>query len=140
VRLVAEQGRMKPLAVAPAAYGLRVAVTVSPTAASATLVDNAAASLKAMRANADLLGAGEQVIVQRVNALRFVEGLGPAAYDIAFADPPYRKGLAAEVAELWRVTPFARLIGIEHELRDPMPPGGTLRRYGSTAITFYEAE
>lgn len=32
VRLVAEQARMKPLAVAPAEYGLRVAVTVGPTA------------------------------------------------------------------------------------------------------------
>ncbi len=31
-RLVAEQARMKPLAVAPAAYGLRVPVTVGPTA------------------------------------------------------------------------------------------------------------
>jgi len=32
VRLAAEQARMKPLALAPAAYGLRVAVTVGPTA------------------------------------------------------------------------------------------------------------
>ncbi len=32
VRLVAEQGRMKPLAIAPQKYGLRVAVTVGPTA------------------------------------------------------------------------------------------------------------
>lgn len=31
-RLAAEQGRMKPLAVAPAEYGLRFAVTVGPTA------------------------------------------------------------------------------------------------------------
>lgn len=31
-RLVAEQARMKPLAIAPAEYGLRVAVTVGPTA------------------------------------------------------------------------------------------------------------
>jgi len=31
-RLAAEQARMKPLAVAPAAYGLRVPVTVGPTA------------------------------------------------------------------------------------------------------------
>ncbi|MEO6878776.1 MAG: IS21 family transposase, partial [Gemmatimonadaceae bacterium] len=32
VRLVAEQARLKPLAVAPSDYGLRVAVTVGPTA------------------------------------------------------------------------------------------------------------
>jgi hypothetical protein len=31
-RLGAEQARMKPLAVSPDAYGLRVAVTVGPTA------------------------------------------------------------------------------------------------------------
>ena len=31
-RLAAEQARMKPLAIAPSAYGLRVAVTVGPTA------------------------------------------------------------------------------------------------------------
>ena len=113
---------------------------LSRGAARATLVDNAPGSLRAIRENVELLGAGDRVIVGRMNALRFIETLTPGAYDLAFADPPYRKGLAAEVAEQWLATPFATLIGIEHEQRDRMPDGGELRRYGSTAITFYEAE
>lgn len=113
---------------------------LSRGAASATLVDNAPGSLSALRANVETLGAADRVIVQGMNALRFIESLAAGAYDVAFADPPYRRGLASEVATQWLATPFARLIGIEHELRDPMPDGGDLRRYGSTAITFYEAE
>ncbi|HEX5831777.1 MAG TPA: hypothetical protein VFY16_12405, partial [Gemmatimonadaceae bacterium] len=56
---------------------------------------------------------------------------------IAFADPPYGQGLAAQVAERWLATPFASILGVEHELRDAMPEGGETRRYGTTAITLY---
>ena len=113
---------------------------LSRGAAHATLVDNAPGSLRAIQDNVELLGAGDRVIVERMNALRFIETLASGAYDLGFVDPPYRKGLAAEVAEQWLATPFATLIGIEHQLRDPMPAGGILRKYGSTAITFYETE
>jgi 16S rRNA (guanine966-N2)-methyltransferase len=112
---------------------------LSRGAAHADFVELAAPSLHAIRENAALLGAGAQVTIHRGDALRFVAGLGREAYDVAFADPPYGLGLAAQVAERWHDVPFATLLGVEHATRDPVPAGGDLRRYGDTAITFYRA-
>lgn len=112
---------------------------LSRGAASADLVEVSAAGVRAIRENAEVLGAGPELTIHRADALRFIERLEPAAFDIAFADPPYRYGLARAVAERWLAVPFAHVLGVEHEARETMPPGDT-RTYGSTAITFYRAE
>ena len=100
-------------------------------------VELGAGSLRALRANAAALGAGDSAVIHRADAQRFIDKLGEHAYDVAFADPPYRLGLAARVAERWLRTPFARVIGIEHEAGETLPAGGDVRRYGDTALTFY---
>jgi 16S rRNA (guanine966-N2)-methyltransferase len=101
-------------------------------------LDNA--SLRALRENVELLRADASVTVHRGDAMRFVEALGRGAYGVAFADPPYRLGLAGRLAERWLATPFASVIGIEHEATERLPEGGDTRRYGSTAITFYRTD
>jgi 16S rRNA (guanine966-N2)-methyltransferase len=110
---------------------------VSRGAAHADLVESAAPSLRAIADNVAAVDAGAQVRVHRADALRFIQSLEPHAYDIAFADPPYDLGLAAQVAERWLETPFADLFGVEHRAFEKMPEGGERRRYGGTAITFY---
>lgn len=110
---------------------------ISRGAASADFVEIAPASLKIVRENAERLGATAQVTIRRADALRFAAGLGRGAYDVAFADPPYRIGLASQLAELWLTTPFATVLGVEHASNEPMPAGGEPRRYGQTTITFY---
>jgi 16S rRNA (guanine966-N2)-methyltransferase len=110
---------------------------LSRGASSATFVELAAASLRALRENIETLGAGAAATVRRADALRFAEALPAHVYDVAFADPPYGTGAAARLAALWLETPFARLVGIEHEAREPMPAGGDARRYGGTVITFF---
>ena len=112
---------------------------VSRGAAEADLVENAAASLKSIAANISTLDAAGAVRVHRADALRFAQSLDASSYDVAFADPPYDLGLAAQVAEQWLVTPFAGLLGVEHRAFEKMPGGGDMRRYGDTAITFYRA-
>jgi 16S rRNA (guanine966-N2)-methyltransferase len=112
---------------------------VSRGAASADLVENAASSLRAIADNLAPLDVNGAVRVHRADALRFVRGLAAHAYDIAFADPPYDVGLAAQVAEQWLATPFAAVLGVEHRAFEPMPAGGETRRYGDTAITFYRS-
>ena len=104
----------------------------------ADFVEVSPASLRALRENAEALGAGDAAVIRRGDAMRFVEGLEAGAYDVAFADPPYDMGLAERVARRWLEVPFAALIGIEHGAREPMPEGGDTRKYGTTAITFYE--
>jgi 16S rRNA (guanine966-N2)-methyltransferase len=100
-------------------------------------VEIAARSLAALRANIDKLGAGDAAHIVRGDALKFVERLAPATYDIAFADPPYGLNLAARIAERWLEVPFASLLGVEHGAKETMPGGGDTRRYGDTGITFY---
>jgi 16S rRNA (guanine966-N2)-methyltransferase len=113
---------------------------LSRGASHVDFVEMDAASLRALRENVDLLGAEPSVTVHRGDAMRFVDGLDRGAYGVAFADPPYRMGLAGRLAERWLDTPFASVIGIEHETREHLPEGGDMRRYGSTAITFYRAD
>ena len=112
---------------------------LSRGAAVAEFVDVSTRSLRALRENAELLGAGERAILHRGDAVRFASKLAAGAFDIAFADPPYKLGLAAEIASLWLAVPFAEVLGVEHGAHEEMPAGGEMRRYGSTAITFYGA-
>lgn len=113
---------------------------LSRGAASVDFVENHPRSMRALRDNIGVLGADALATVHRADALGFIETLGENAYDIAFADPPYRRGMAAAVATRWLAVPFAPVIGIEHEAREGMPDGGDTRRYGDTAITFYRTE
>lgn len=113
---------------------------VSRGAAHADLVERSAPSLRAIATNIETLDAAEHVTVHRADAVQFVAGLRAHDYDVAFVDPPYDLGLAASIAEVWLATPFADLIGIEHRVREKLPPGGETRRYGGTGITFYRVD
>ena len=111
---------------------------LSRGASSAVFVEIAPQSLRALGDNIDALGAGKVATVRRADAIRFAESLPAHAFDVAFADPPYGHGAAARLAELWELTPFARLLGIEHRSGESMPAGGDSRRYGDTVVTLYE--
>ena len=113
---------------------------ISRGAATADFVENHPRSLRALKDNIEALGAAEFARVHRADAMAFIETLAENAYDIAFADPPYRQGLAAAVATRWLSVPFAPVLGIEHGAKEEMPDGGDMRRYGDTAITFYRTE
>jgi len=112
---------------------------LSRGASHATFVDSAAPSLASLRANIEQLGASDVATVQRMDVLRFLATLDEYAYDVAFADPPYRTSLALQVAERWRDARFSRILAVEHAASAVMPEGGDTRRYGDTALTFYRA-
>src|SRR5687768_15169700 len=88
---------------------------LSRGARHAEFVEIGARSLAALRDNIKLVGAEAETTVHRGDAMQFLSKLGADAFDVAFADPPYRLGLAEQVAEQWLETPFARVLGIEHE-------------------------
>jgi 16S rRNA (guanine966-N2)-methyltransferase len=108
---------------------------VSRGAAGAEFVELGAPSLAALRANIAALGVADRTRVHRADALRFAERLEPGAYDLAFADPPYAHEAAAGLVALFRRTPFARILSVEHRADLPLA-GDETRRYGDTAITF----
>ena len=111
---------------------------LSRGAATADFVEVHRASLAALKANIKALNAGERAVVHRQDALKFAEKLQPGQYDVAFADPPYAGEQAARIVALFRVTPFAQVLSIEHPADKPIP-GDDTRRYGDTAVTFIYA-
>jgi 16S rRNA (guanine966-N2)-methyltransferase len=131
------QARVLDLYAGSGALGLEA---LSRGASSADFVEKSPRSLQALEENIAALGAGDLAKIHRRSALAFAESLGPLAYDVAFADPPYTSGEAAQLAERWKAAPFSRVLSVEHEAKSAMPEGGATRKYGSTAITFYRTE
>ena len=111
---------------------------LSRGAVSVDFVETHRVSLTALKANVEALGVEDRVTIHRSDALRFAERLQPAQYDVAFADPPYASDEAEHVAAVFRATPFAGILGIEHR-SDLSLDGDDTRRYGDTAITFVYA-
>lgn len=108
-----------------------------------TFVENAAGAIAVLRKNlADLGAPADAVTLVRADAVRFVESLPPRSYDLAFADPPYGRGFALRLAEIFTNTPFARLLCIEHGNDEPLDGFGAARqrRYGDTLLTFLSAD
>jgi 16S rRNA (guanine966-N2)-methyltransferase len=114
--------------------------SLSRGAREAHFVENAAKSLQVIAANIRTLDAGDRAIVHRADAVKFLDKLGAEHFDVAFADPPYDKGLATAVAERWLVNPFADLIGIEHRRDEKLPGEPEVRQYGGTSISFYRVD
>jgi 16S rRNA (guanine966-N2)-methyltransferase len=112
---------------------------LSRGARAAEFVEIGPRSLAALRANIAALDADARCTVHRGDALRHAAKLPAAAFDVAFADPPYRLGLAEQVARLWLATPFATVLGIEHEKTVELPGATDRRGYGDTVVTFFRS-
>ena len=111
---------------------------LSRGAESVTFVELNPPSLRALETNVAALGVGDRVTVQRGDALRYAERLGAEAFDLALADPPYSRDDAARLVALFRRTPFARILSVEHSAAERLD-GDETRRYGDTALTFCHA-
>jgi 16S rRNA (guanine966-N2)-methyltransferase len=111
---------------------------LSRGARRAQFVEVSARGVRAIERNAERLGALEQVDIWRGDAFRFIARLAASSYDVAFADPPYRAGMAERLTRAWLTRPFARFLGVEHAVGEAVAEGGDTRRYGDTCITFYE--
>ena len=111
---------------------------LSRGAVSVDLVEISKPSLDALRENVAALDAERRVRVHRADALRFAAAAPAGAYDIVFADPPYTTDQAQRLAALFRVRPFARILGIEHRATTEVD-GDEHRRYGDIGLTFLYA-
>jgi 16S rRNA (guanine966-N2)-methyltransferase len=134
LRLELDEALVLDLCAGSGALGLEA---LSRGAARADFVEIAAPSLRALERNIAALGAGDCARVIRADALRHVAGLAPAAYDVAFADPPYASEIAVGLAEAWHRVAFAAVLCIEHVASLTLPGGVDTRRYGDTALTFF---
>ena len=129
-----DDARVLDLFAGSGALGLEA---LSRGAASADFVELAPRTLTALRENIEELDAHDVATVHRGDALKFIAKLSSHSYDVAFADPPYRLGIAEQVAAKWLVAPFSRVLGIEHEKSVSLPDPGDRRVYGDTVVTIY---
>ena len=134
VQLELPDARVLDLFAGSGALGIEA---LSRGARSADFVELATRSLAALRDNLRLVGAEAQATVHRGDALKFASRLSANDFDVAFADPPYRLGLAEQIAQRWLETPFAQVLGIEHEKSVHLPESTDRRIYGDTVVTFY---
>jgi 16S rRNA (guanine966-N2)-methyltransferase len=133
--------RVLDLCAGSGALGLE---SLSRGAMSCDFVEKDPKVLRTLQENIALLGGSDRATVHKSDAVRFLEGhTGEVpAYDLAFADPPYRQGIAEALATRWLATPFATIFGVEHESFITLPspetgPPPDRRVYGETALTFY---
>jgi 16S rRNA (guanine966-N2)-methyltransferase len=118
---------------------------LSRGAASAVCVDSAPASVAAVRANLERVGASAEVV--RRPALAYLGGalMQHALYDLVFLDPPYTLAptlgadLSAAIPPV--LAPGARVVS-ESDRRMPLELDVALlteRRYGDTLIRIHQA-
>jgi len=114
--------------------------SLSRGAAHAEFVEKDGRVFSALQKNVLALGATSVATLHRGDALRFARDLTADSCDLAFADPPYLSGAAANLASVWLAVRFASILSVEHAASEAMPGNPDTRRYGSTAITIYRSE
>jgi len=114
---------------------------LSRGAREVVFVERARSALRVLRANIEELEAHHRCRVVVGDALTLAGSLEPGAFDLAVADPSYDSGDAGRLVELFRRTPFAGQLWLEHRSRDPIAEGGggRTRSYGDTALTTLDA-
>jgi 16S rRNA (guanine966-N2)-methyltransferase len=110
---------------------------LSRGAREAVFVEDSTRSFLLLNENLQSVDAGPAAVLYRTDAIKFADHLAANEFDVAFADPPYRQGLAEQIAQRWIATPFARVLGIEHEKTLELPESTDRRVYGDTVVTFY---
>jgi 16S rRNA (guanine966-N2)-methyltransferase len=116
--------------------------TLSRGADHVVFVEKVRGSLRVLASNIALLEAGSETTVVADDVFHYLGRVEPGTFDAALADPPYGKGDAVRLAELFRAKPFAQELWVEHPWRESLPLGAEdrTRRYGDTALTLLVAE
>ena len=110
---------------------------LSRGAETCVFVESSRSALKVLAENVERVGATSRTSIVRGDALAWARRQDGIVYDLALADPPYSKGLATALAELFDASPFARELWVEHRSDELLPPttGLSQRRYGDTTLS-----
>ena len=110
---------------------------LSRGAASVDFLEWNPAALHALKGNVTALRARKQSRIFVRDAMEFVSGLEPGAYDVVLADPPYTSSLAERLIRLWTGRPFGRILSVEHAVGTALPRGGKSWRLEESEVTTY---
>lgn len=113
---------------------------LSRGAATVRFVESDRAALNVLRANVRRLELEARVQVVGSDVFRVLSQSGAAGhtFELALADPPYGRGLARQLVEVWLEKPFSGMLCIEHERSelDETHPHWS-RVYGDTELSFF---
>ncbi len=110
---------------------------ISRGAKSADFVEFRPDSLHALRANIAAFRLRESTRIFKRDAIPYAAMLGPASYDITFADPPYGSRQLDRVISSWHVSHFSRILIVEHSITHELPRGASSRAFDDTMVTIY---
>lgn len=120
---------------------------LSRGARRAVFVENAPGALKVLRDNIGTLGVQAESSVVRADAVGYVGGSSPAAFDVLLADPPYALGAEdALLAAARRAVAPGGWFVLQHGTQwqaPEAPPGWRRERprpFGATTIEFFVRE
>ncbi len=116
---------------------------LSRGAEKAVFLDSARASCDMVRKNLAATGLADRAVVKQTDTVAYLSGT-PERFDIAFLDPPYRKGILQEALQaVPRVMNRGGMILCEHPTEEVLPETAgefVLKkhyRYGKMMITVY---
>ena len=129
-----EEARVLDLFAGSGALGLEA---LSRGASSVVFVERSRGALRTLRKNIQVLEAQQHCRIVAGEAMAFLNRPGLEPFDLAFADPPYGKGLARTLLEIFEKKGFAQELWVEHRSSEVMPalPGLRQRRYGDTTLS-----
>lgn len=112
---------------------------ISRGAKTADFVEFRPASLHALKANVAALRLLERTRIFKKDAVPFTALLEADRYDIAFCDPPYESKVLDRILQTWKVTPFARMLVVEHATSHVLPNGAVRKNFGDVSVTIYKS-
>jgi 16S rRNA (guanine966-N2)-methyltransferase len=110
---------------------------ISRGAKSADFVEFRPDSLHALRANIAAFRLRDSTRIFKRDAVLYAAMLGPASYDIVFADPPYESRQLDRVIGSWKASLFSRVLVVEHAAAHKLPRGSSSRAFDDTVVTVY---
>jgi len=130
------EARVLDLFAGTGALGLEA---MSRGAGSCDFVESEGAALHALKANVAALRLRDRTRIFDRDAIPFVERLPAAAYDVAFADPPYGSRKLDRIVAHWQRAPFSRVLVLEHAADHEGLPGKPAFRLDDSAVTVLRA-
>lgn len=110
---------------------------LSRGAATARFVEWDAAACSVIRSNLSQLGLAERGSVVRKDVFRLLGGL-PTDVTLALADPPYGRGVADRLVDVWLARRFSNILCVEHHPGElDQAPADWRRQYGESVLSFY---
>jgi 16S rRNA (guanine966-N2)-methyltransferase len=110
---------------------------ISRGAMYADFVEFRPGSLHALRANVAALHLLEKTRIFTKDAVPWTARLEADRYDIAFVDPPYESKVLDRILEMWRATPFARTLAVEHAVGHELKGAAMKKEIGDCMISIF---